>query len=51
MKWRNGRSVERVVEQVKDAAAPHLDLLRKLQEEQRRIDAQIEREIRLIQNV
>jgi hypothetical protein len=51
VKWRKRRPEQEAVQEVKEAAAPHVALLRRLQEEQRRIDAQIEREIGLYRNV
>lgn len=52
MSFRRRKPVEQqAVEAVKEAAAPHVALLRRLQEENRRIDAQIEREIGVIKGV
>jgi hypothetical protein len=51
MKFRRDKHVEEAVKEVREAAAPHVALLRQVQEEQSRIDAQIKREIELLQDV
>lgn len=50
MRWRSHDPTESAKRQVKEAAEPQLSLLDKMREEQRRVDAEIERYIRLIQS-
>lgn len=53
MRWLHKQipSKQQAIQEVQKAAAPVLDKLSKVREEHRRIDAQIEREIRLIRDV